>query len=127
MFRATFLRCLVIALALVFVSSSMWAQTGSKKPTTQNAAAKKFRGRLPNNYGRIGLDTKQREAIYAIQEKYHTEKEELEARLAEIKVKEGEEILAVLTAEQQTALKALQSKTKTAGKATDATTTAPEE
>ncbi len=67
--------------------------------------------------------------IYSIQEKYHTEKEELEARLAEIKVKEGEEILAVLTAEQQTALKTLlQSKTKTTAKAAaSATETAPEE
>src|SRR5688500_6931750 len=103
MFRATFLRCLAVALVLAFASSSMWAQTESKTTTTQKAAAKKFRGRLPNNYGRIGLDAKQREMIYSIQEKYHTEKEELEARLAEIKVKESEEILAVLTAEQQTA------------------------
>lgn len=126
MFRATLLRGVMVAFILSLVASSMWAQTESKKTTTQNATAKKFRGRLPNNYGKIGLDQKQKAAIYAIQEKYNTEKEELEARLAEIKVKEGEEILAVLTAEQQTALKALQSKTKTPGKA-EATPTAPEE
>jgi Spy/CpxP family protein refolding chaperone len=126
MFRATLLRGLSVVLVLVFASSVMWAQTESKPTTTQKATAKKFRGRLPNNFGKVGLDAKQREAIYAIQEKYNTEKEELEARLAEIKVKEGEEILAVLTAEQQTALKALQSKTKTPGKA-ETTTPTPEE
>lgn len=126
MFRATLLRGLSMVLVLVFASSVMWAQTESKPTTTQKAAAKKFRGRLPNNFGKVGLDAKQREAIYAIQEKYHSEKEELEARLAEIKVKESEEILAVLTAEQQTALKALQSKTKTPGKGATPTPT-PEE
>lgn len=120
MFRTSFLRGFTTALVLTFAfaTTSMWAQTGNKTTTTQKAAATKFRGRLPNNYGRIGLEEKQKAAIYAIQERYHTEKEELEARLAEIKVKESEEVLAVLTAEQQAALKALQNKPKTPAKAT---------
>ena len=117
MFRARFLHTVVVALVLAFAGSSMWAQTGSKTTTVQKVAATKFRGRLPNNYGKVGLDARQKEAIYAIQEKYYNEKEELEARLAEIKVKESEEVLAVLTPQQQAALKSLQDKTKSAGKA----------
>lgn len=126
--RATFLRCLMVAAVLAFASSSMWAQTSSKSATTEKPAAKKFRGRLPNNYGKIGLDQKQKTAIYAIQEKYSTEIDELEARIAELKIKQGEEILAVLTADQKTALNALQSKSKSTAKATTpAAETAPEE
>src|SRR5688572_655874 len=115
--RATFLRCLMVGMVFAFASSSMWAQTSSKSPATQKAAEKKFRGRLPNNYGKIGLDAKQKSAIYAVQEKYSTEIDELEARIAELKTKQSEEILAILTAEQKTALNAIQSKSKSTAKA----------
>jgi Spy/CpxP family protein refolding chaperone len=67
---------------------------------------------LPNGWPKLGLDSKQVAKIYSVQEKFHTEIEELEHRLEELKTKQGEEMLAVLTAEQQAALKAQKEKPK---------------
>jgi phage shock protein A len=100
----------------------MWAQTGTKTTTTQKPAATKFRGRLPNGYGKLGLDSKQRTAIYAVQEKFHAEIDELEQRIEALKTKQNEEILAVLTAEQKAALQTSLDKTKTPGKTTKPST-----
>jgi hypothetical protein len=113
MFRPTLLRCLAVAVAslLAFATtSSMWAQTESKP--TQKAAATKFRGRLPNNYARL-VTPKQRAEIYAIQEQYHAQIEELETQLEELKRKQSDEIYAVLTPEQKATLNVLQGKSKT--------------
>lgn len=130
MFHVTPFRCLMIACLFAFATSSMWAQTGSplkkasdgKTATTQKTQVKKFRGRLPRNYGKIGLLPKQRAAIYGIQEKYHAEIEELEQRLAALKAQEGEEIYAVLDTDQKAALKALEDKRKASSAKTTAAT-----
>lgn len=124
MFKPTLLRFSMIAALLAFATTtSMWAQTESKS-TTQKTAAKKFRGRLPNYYGQIGLSRKQRTDIYAIQEKYHLQIDELEAKLEELKLKQSEEIYAVLTPAQKESLKTLKerrrgSRAKTAASETE--------
>jgi hypothetical protein len=113
MFRPALLRCFLVACALAFITNSRWGQT--KTTATQKTAEKTekpFRGRLPNGWPKLGLDSKQVAKIYSVQEKFHTEIEELEHRLEELKTKQGEEMLAVLTAEQQAALKAQKEKPK---------------
>ncbi len=125
MLRASSIHTLLIVCMFALASSTMLAQTQTKAPkdtqkTTGKTSAKKFRGRLPNGYGQIGITQKQRATIYGIQEKYHTEIEELQQRLDALKEKESEEIYNVLTEDQKAALKARQDKRKTARKtATD--------
>ena len=92
MFRAASLRYVLLACVLAFATSPMLAQTQtqSKTPkdtakTTSKTPPKKFRGRVPNNYGKIGLDTKQKQDIYAIQAKYAAELDELEKRIEMLK------------------------------------------
>ena len=123
MFRASPFRYVLIACVLAFVTTTMLAQTKTetKTPndttkTTGKTPPKKFRGRLPNNYGKIGLDVKQKESIYAIQARYVAELDELEKRIEMLKEERDKEIYDVLTEEQKAALKILLDKRKTGKK-----------
>lgn len=75
----------------------------AKKP----AAKKKFRGRLPNYYGKVGVSNEQRQTIYGIQAKYHEQIEALERQIAELTEKRDAEIEAVLTPAQKARVKEL--------------------
>lgn len=116
MFQATPFRVLMFAGLFALATSSMWAQTGSdsdgETAESTKPMIKEFRGRLPNNYGQIGLLPEQREEIYAIQKKYHREIEELKLRLATLEAQEDKEVYNVLDDEQKAALKALRDKRK---------------
>jgi len=63
--------------------------------------ARKFRGRLPQYYGQIGLSDKQRKKIYSIQISYREQLQKLEQQLRDLRAKQGSEIDAVLTSEQK--------------------------
>jgi hypothetical protein len=69
-------------------------KAGGKKP-------RKFRGRLPQYYGQIGLSAKQRKDIYAIQISYRERLQKLEQQLRDLRAKQSSEIEAVLTSEQK--------------------------
>lgn len=105
------IRCMMVAGVLAIATSSMWAQTGTKssssKSTTQKTAAKKFRGRLPNNFRQLGLSQKQIDEIYGVQKKYHDRIDELTKQLEALEAQEDQEIHAVLTTEQKTKLEEL--------------------
>ncbi len=119
MFRASSVRYGLIFCVLAFATTTMLAQTQTKTPKdTAKTTTKKFRGRLPNGYGQIGLTQQQRTMIYGIQEKYHVQIEELQKQLDALKDKESEEIYGVLTDEQKQALKAREDKRKTGKSAT---------
>ncbi len=111
MSRLTPFRCLLVLGLLAFATSSMWAQTETpapKKPTEKTEApAKKYRGRLPNNYGKLGLLPKQKEQIYAIQGKYEAELDKIVEQIKKIKSDRDQEIQSVLTDAQKLALKEL--------------------
>ncbi len=62
----------------------------------QPAAAKKFRGRLPNYYRQV-VDAKQRTAIYKVQKEYAPRIEALKAQLAALMKERDEKVVAVLT------------------------------
>lgn len=80
-------------------------QESKPKPAAKKKAP--AGGRLPNNYGRIGLSEKQRNDIYSIQAKYRDQIEALEKQLADLRAKRDAEIEAVLTPEQKQKLEEL--------------------
>lgn len=65
------------------------------------AEKKKFRPRLPNYYGQIGLTEAQRKQIYGIQREYFSQIAELEEKIAALEAQRDQRIYNVLTAEQK--------------------------
>ena len=60
-----------------------------------------FRSRLPNQWGKLGLEKNQKDAIYKIIEKFEKEINDLEEKLDAVKRKKMTEMRKVLTAEQR--------------------------
>lgn len=87
------------------------AQEGSKPATSKAAAADKAdakaKGRVPANYGKLGLTEVQRTKIYGVQAQYDDQLDALEKQLATLKAKRDQEVEAVLTDDQRKMLKAL--------------------
>lgn len=104
---------IILALAggvVVLGTLTAWTQESGSKPTTSKPAAaeeEKASGRLPNNYGKLGLSDKQKKSIYETQGKYATEISVLVRKVEELRNKRDAEVEAVLTAEQKTKLKEL--------------------
>lgn len=108
-----------------------WTQESGSKPTVSKPTAakpaaeeeEKVSGRLPNNWGKLGLSDKQKKDVYARQAKYATEINALIRQVEELREKRDTEVEAVLTAEQKVKLKELlaesakKSASKKAGKA----------
>ena len=69
--------------------------------------------RVPNNFGKIGLSTQQREDIYAIRGQYRAELAELQQRIEELEDNEMAECESVLTDSQQTLLQQLRKVSRT--------------
>ncbi len=105
---------MTLALAAVLItltSMSAWTQD---KPTSSKPAAveeEKATGRLPNNYGKLGLSDKQKKTIYTAQSKYATEINALIRQVEELREKRDAEVAAVLTGEQKVKLAELQGET----------------
>ncbi len=101
-----------VALALLLVGG--WAQSQEKeeaRPTTR---------RLPNFYSKVGLRQSQRDAIYAIQDKYADQIEDLIRQVEELRKQRDAEIEKVLNDEQRAELRqlmedAVKNKTKKTG------------
>lgn len=70
-------------------------------------ADKKASGRLPNNYGKIGLTDWQKQKIYSAQEKYGAQIDALVKQVELLREKRDAEIDGVLTPEQRDNLKKL--------------------
>jgi len=114
------------ALLLAFTSTLAWTQESGTQSTTKKVTEKagaaseeeKAAGRLPNNYGKLGLNDKQKKSIYAAQTKYGAEISALIKQVEELRAKRDAEVEGVLTAEQKVKLQELQSETakKTAAK-----------
>ncbi|GIX03861.1 MAG: hypothetical protein KatS3mg113_0867 [Planctomycetaceae bacterium] len=95
----------------VMVAGGVWSQDAKTgKKGEPKAAAEKVSGRLPNNFGQLGLSNEQRQKIYSIQSKYNEQIEELTRQVDALKKKRDEEIENVLTAAQKEQLKQLREK-----------------
>jgi hypothetical protein len=98
---------------IAFGTITAWTQESGSKPTKPTAAKpaaeeeEKVTGRLPNNWGKLGLSDKQKKDVYAKQAKYATEINALIRQVEELREKRDAEMEAVLTAEQKVKLKEL--------------------
>lgn len=95
-------------LALLVQKESGKADEAKADESKREGAAKdpgtpvrKFRRRLPNYYGQIGITQAQRLKIYSIQEGYFTKIVELERQLAALQAQRDKEIEDVLTPDQK--------------------------
>jgi hypothetical protein len=115
---ATILVCGLLVAGSVGVSMRTAAIAQEAKKADSEKKAKTSGDRLPPNYGKIGLSEAQRKSIYAIQNKFEAQIEELEKKIAALKSQQAAEIEAVLTDEQKKALAAAveESKKKAAEK-----------
>lgn len=67
----------------------------------------KAKGRLPANYGKIGLTDEQKQSIYDIMAKYKKESDDLDKKVKDLNAKRKGEIDKVLNEDQKKALKKL--------------------
>jgi len=96
----------------------------SSKPAATKAADKKSdattkKGRLPANFGKLGLNDTQKDKIYAIQGSYSDQLDALEAQVAAVKAKRDHEVEGVLTEDQRKVLKNLTDAAKDKAKKDD--------
>jgi Spy/CpxP family protein refolding chaperone len=93
---------------LVLTTGSFGQDTKSKEDPTpadkkddkKDEPMGKLKGKLPNNWHKLGLSDKQIQDIYKVQAKYDPEIDKLEAKAKELKATRDKEARAVLTAEQ---------------------------
>jgi len=78
---------------------------GQAKKDDKKEEAPTIKGVLPPNFGKIGLSEEQKQKIYKIQADARTKLLELQKKLDEMKAKEKEDLLSVLTDEQKKKLK----------------------
>ena len=67
----------------------------------------KPKGRLPNNWGKLGLTATQKEKVYSIEGSYSAKIEELRKMIGDLESKRDTEMHGVLTADQQKQLDSL--------------------
>ena len=87
------------------------------KPEAKGEKSEAKKGRLPANYGKLGLTDPQKTSIYAVQGKYAHQIDDLQKQLDEVKSKRDSEIAAVLTDDQRKILKTITEANKTKPKA----------
>lgn len=108
-------RCLLTGTIAIFACCSMMglAQEAAKPAAAKPAAEKSDqkaegkKGRLPANYGKLGLTEPQKAKIYGIQGTYDDQLDELQAKIDALKAKRDHEVEAVLTEDQRKILKNL--------------------
>jgi hypothetical protein len=94
---------LSLALLMPFALSGITANGADEAKSKKTEAKEKApaKGRLPQYYGKVDVDDKQKESIYKIQADYDAQIDKLTAELAALKSKRDAEIRAVLTKDQQ--------------------------
>jgi hypothetical protein len=97
---------LALLTALLVLSSGSVGQDTKPKEEPKKTNAKdeppvKVKGRLPANWGKLGLSDTQVQDIYKIQIKHNDEIDKLKAKIKELETTRDKEMKAVLTAEQK--------------------------
>lgn len=117
MFMRSVKLAVLLALSFVLVSLSGIGQSleGADKKAEEKAAEKaRPKHRLPPHYSKV-VDKTQREKIYAIQDKYTPELDELNAKIKAVTAKRDAEIEKVLTPEQKAKVHELAAQSKSKG------------
>lgn len=110
---------LSVALVLAFgahISAQPKADKKGKAAEKAKDVPAAVKGRLPQHFGKLELDDKQKQQIYVIQASYDKKIDKLEDELREAKAKRDSEIFDVLTKAQQKTLTDLKDPPKEAAK-----------
>lgn len=109
--------CLLTGTMAIFTCCSLigLAQDAAKPAADKPAAKEEVKadskdskkGRLPPQYGKLGLTDPQKTKIYAVQGKYEDQLDALEKQISDLKAKRDHEVETVLTDDQRKILKAL--------------------
>ena len=96
-------------LALILLSTLIFVQPVQEKPQPAPPKAQKtiYSGRLPNNFRKLGLLFKQKQAIYKIQSDYQKKIEELQKQIDQLELDRDKKIYDSLTDRQKEYLKEL--------------------
>jgi hypothetical protein len=103
--------------------SAVPADTSAKSDSAKSDVApadEKLKGRLPNNYSKVGVSDAQKQKIYSLEASYKSQIETLQKQLSDLEAKRDADIRNVLTDDQKKKLDELTgdaSKTKAAKKA----------
>ena len=108
------LRVLCGLLALVFLASG-GLLGDDKKDSKDSPSTTKFKGFLPQNWGKLGLTDKQKQDVYKAQSEYREKIDSLKGQIKKLEEQQTADLLKVLTDDQKTRLKEILS-----GKAGDA-------
>src|SRR5262245_43713374 len=95
--------------ALVLVGLLATACLLQTDTQAQDKAPPKLKGRLPKNFGKLGLRDDQRQDIYRIQANYRSRIDDLQRQLDQLRSEERAAIEKVLTPEQLKRLRELRS------------------
>jgi len=96
------------------ITQNVPAQNSDKETERDAQPKNKLKGRLPNNYGKIGVTSEQRQKIYKIQAKYRDQMEVLQKQLQDLRKQRDAEVHGVLTDKQKKLLSDLSSKSSKA-------------
>jgi Spy/CpxP family protein refolding chaperone len=105
---------LLIAIVTTSIGSMNGQDQGKKEEAKKENPATKFKGRLPPNWGKLGLTDEQRQKVYKVHAKYKTEIDILNKKIQELEVLRDKERLEILTDEQKKRLQEIL-KTKSGG------------
>ena len=103
MFRPGLLALLagLIVLSGGLVGQDKKTKEEPKSTVKKDEPPKKFKGRLPANWKKLGLTDVQVQAVYKVQNKYKDEIAKLRAKITELEQARDKEQLAVLTPQQK--------------------------
>jgi Spy/CpxP family protein refolding chaperone len=88
-------------------TKSAQTPTASAPSTSETPAAKPLKGRLPAFYGKLSIDTTQKQKIYEIEASFGPKIKALREQLESLEADENDQMRAILTPDQQEKLKAL--------------------
>jgi Spy/CpxP family protein refolding chaperone len=106
---------IVVALAALLATLVVWSFTAAQEPKQPDPPKKDdpappLKGTLPPHYKALGLDDKQKQAVYKLQSDYHTKIDALTKQIADLKTELKTEEYKLLTPAQKDRLKEILAK-----------------
>lgn len=98
------LRLLCAVLAVTFLASS-GLLGDDKKDSKDTPSTTKYKGFLPQNWGKLGLSEKQKQDVYKTQTEYREKIDSLKGQIKKLEEQEKADLFKVLTDEQKARLK----------------------
>jgi Spy/CpxP family protein refolding chaperone len=104
-----------VAILAVALLGATYQEKEKEKKGDETPPAK-VKGTLPQNFGKLGLSTEQKQKIYRLRAEYRGKIQELEQKIARLRAEQKEAEEAVLTPEQKKKLRELRTGEKAPSK-----------